>query len=488
MSRSKMARWRRGRRTTRIVVALTYLAATLGLVAPVRYAPAAEHSIAGGRVAAGSHLGQMAPDPVAAAVAPAAPLPTPTPAPAAPVLMIEVFGPGSDEYPLVALINAAQRRILVEAFELGDGAVIGALEAAARRGVDVRVMLDPNGLNSASATYTLRGAGIRTHLPYSGGQNPAYAVTHQETIVVDASAVAISTAGLTTDGLGPSGGGYLVIDHDPLDVLQAASLFYDDWLRRPVTLFGHNLLILPDNAAQIATLIGQAGARVELYTSGALDPGIVAALRAARLRGAVVRVLARTGGDLSALQSLALGTTIRLRNNGPGTVLVIDRRLVLLGSMDLTAATLASHREVGVVFGGPAIVATIDATFFTAYTQGVVVAPPLAPPTRRARTATVGHLSVTTDVPSYVRPGGQSTIVITSAPGVTLTLTISYPGPGGQLSSGSAGYTGVTDRQGSLTYAWSVPSGIPSGQALIRVVARRSGTVVRSYAYVPVIH
>jgi len=487
MSRLKRARWRRGRRTTRIVATLTCLAATIGLVAPAPHARVAEHSVAGRRVAAGSHLGQMAPGPVAAAVAPAAPLSTPT-ASTAPVPTIGVFGPGGGEYPLVNLINAAQRRILVEAFELGDSAVIGALAAAVRRGVDVRVMLDPNGLNSTGAIYTLRGAGIRTHVPYSGGQNPAYAVTHQETVVVDASAVAVSTAGLTTDGLGPSGGGYLVIDRDPLDVLQAASIFYDDWLRRPITLFGHNLLILPDNSARIAALIGQASARVELYTAGALDPGIVAALRAARLRGAVVRVLARTGGDLSALQSLALDTTIRLRDNGPGTILVIDRRLVLLGSMDLTTVTLASHREVGVVFGGPAIVATIDATFFTAFTQGVVVAPPLAPPTRRARTVTVGRLSVTTDVPSYVRPGSQSTIVITSAPGVTLTLTISYPGPGGQLPPGGAGYTGVTDRQGSFTYAWSVPSGIPSGQALIRVVARRSGTVLRSYADVPVIH
>src|SRR5919198_468853 len=215
-------------------------------------------------------------------------VPRQAPAPvAAATPALQLIGPGKARGPLVSLIDGARQRVLVEAFALSDTSVIAALQAAARRGVDVRVMLDPQGLNSAATLGALQSAGVRTRAP-----NPAYALTHLDEVVVDARAVALLTTALTADALGPSGRGYMVIDANRLDVVQAASIFYDDWLRRAVNVSGHrNLVLLPDEAARVANMIDQAATRLEIYTSYLSDPRVIASLRSVRERGVVVRVL-----------------------------------------------------------------------------------------------------------------------------------------------------------------------------------------------------
>src|SRR5205085_826243 len=205
------------------------------------------------------HVPRQAPAPVAAA------------APA-----LQLIGPGRAEAPLVSLIDGARQRVLVEAFALSDTSVIAALQAAERRGVDVRVVLDPQGLDSAATLGALQSAGIRTRAP-----NPAYALTHLDEVVIDAGDVAVLTTALTAD------------------------------------------------------------ARV------------IASLRAARARRVVVRVLTPPSSNNAGLLGLVgrMGQ-VRFRDDGAGTLLVRDRRTVLLGSMDLTSSTLTAHRDLGIVLSG----------------------------------------------------------------------------------------------------------------------------------------
>src|SRR5919198_6478235 len=106
-----------------------------------------------------------------AALALLAPRQAPAPVAAA-ARAVQLIGPGRAGAPLVSLIDGARQRVLVEAFALSDSSVIAALQAAERRGVDVRVMLDPQGLDSAATLAALQHAGIRTRAP-----NPAYALT-----------------------------------------------------------------------------------------------------------------------------------------------------------------------------------------------------------------------------------------------------------------------------------------------------------------------
>lgn len=385
--------------------------------------------------------------------------------------VVQVIGPGGSEQPLAALISGARLRVLVEAFALNDAAIVAALQAAQRRGVDVRVMLDPRGLQSAATLAALHAAAIRTRAP-----NPAYAVTHLDMVVVDAGATAILTTALTTDQLGAVGRGYMVIDRDPIDVLQAASIFYDDWLRRPVTGFGHHLLLLPDDASSIAGLISQAGSRLEVYSSALSDSGILAALGSARARRVVVRVLTPRRGDSATLLRVTPRAELRFLNDGAGTMLVVDRHTVLLGSMDLTSSTLTSSRELGVLLDGQALAKAVDATFFAQFARGVMPAPlPVRPVVKRGHTITKGSLRVSADLSPLVRVGGTGIIVVSTAAGARVAISITYP-TGSVPGAGTAGKSGYADRQGRFVYRWIAAGRLKPGQAQVRILVQGAGT------------
>ncbi len=470
-------RFRIARRGARLGPAVPLLAAALLAAVSVgpraaSVGPRAAHRTAPAPGAAVVTSTSVAPRPTSTSVAPR-PTPTPTAAPAT-LPAQQVFGPGGVEGTVQTLVDGARGRVLVEAYTLDDPAVVAALGRAVRRGVDVRVMLDPRGLNSASTVAALRAAGVRTRAP-----NPSY-VAHLDMVVVDASAVVVLTSFLSADNLGPTGQAYAVVDRDRLDALQGASLFYDDWLRRPVRLFGRNLIVLPDSAGTIAAGIDRAGARIELYTSGLSDPAILSSLRAARGRGVVARVLTQSSSNTAALRAVAAPGRVRFRDAGRGTVLVIDRRRVVLGSMDLSANTLTSNRELAVVVGGQAVAAYVDRLFFATFAQGQIpkVAPAPAPPSRsRGRTVTRGALTLTPSVPSLVRVGGEGVIVASTVVGALVRVSIAYPGGSSPATTAGAA---LPSGRGTYVFRWILPSGIKPGQALVTVTARSRGRTIFS--------
>ena len=378
---------------------------------------------------------------------------------------IAVAGPGNVESTVAALIATARQRVLVEAFALDDPAIVTALQQAERRGVDVRVMLDPVGLNTAGTEAALGTVGIRTRSP-----NPTYSVNHLDDVVIDSSAVVVLTTALVGASLSPGGTAYAAVDRIRIDVLQAASLFYDDWLRRPVTRFSHNLVILPDEASAIASLIASARLRIELYTSDLADPTLIGALDSARLAGAAVRILTPSGAGRNAILSAAGRGDVRLRDEGAGTLLVVDRRTVLLGSMDLASPTLTGHREMGIIIASTALGAALSRTFFSQFRQGAVLRPPPPPKPVRRTTRGRGTLILRVDVSPMVKLGGEASVAITTAAGAHVVVSVRYPA-GSSPAAGTLGVSGTAVAKGSFIYRWIVSGAVKTGPARVHVSA-----------------
>lgn len=111
---------------------------------------------------------------------------------------VEVFvEPDAGETPVVGAIRAARVSIWVEVYLLTDRSVIRALEDAAARHVDVRVLLElaPYGSGSVAPTETL--AELQAASIQAKGANPAYHYTHEKAIVVDGATALILSANLT---------------------------------------------------------------------------------------------------------------------------------------------------------------------------------------------------------------------------------------------------------------------------------------------------
>ena len=87
--------------------------------------------------------------------------------------------PDAGEHPITDAINVAQKSIWLEIYILTDRNVIRALEEAANRGVDVRVMLEPHpfggGGSPARTMDQLRAAGAKVQ-----ESNPSFALTHEK--------------------------------------------------------------------------------------------------------------------------------------------------------------------------------------------------------------------------------------------------------------------------------------------------------------------
>jgi phosphatidylserine/phosphatidylglycerophosphate/cardiolipin synthase-like enzyme len=397
--------------------------------------------------------------------------------------VISVHGPGGTTSTLVALVNSAQHRLLIEAFALADPTVIGAVLSARHRGVDVRVMLDPAGLNTSGTLQQLQQANALTRLP-----NQGYAVSHLSFVVVDASTVVVGTGGFTSEALGPSGAAYLIVDSDRYDVLQAASLFYDDWLRQPVNHFSHHLLIFPDDTAALASLVRDARYRIELYTAYLSDTSLVQALYGAHGSGALVRVLTPRQSMNDALVTFGTDGAVRFSDQGSGTILVLDRHTALIGSMDFSGTTMTQHRELGVLIDDPAIVSMLDRSFFKGFDHAIPLRPrPVGKPEKRNKQpkGSAGPpLSAT--VTAQVRPGSEGVIVVTTAPSAPVHIAIAYP-KGSTPATGTSGTDGVADKKGSFVYRWIVSGAIKAGTATVTVRAGRSPATTKYWTMTVVV-
>jgi cardiolipin synthase len=92
--------------------------------------------------------------------------------------------PNDGDRVITNAIAGAKKSVLLEMYLLTERKVISALEEAAQRGIDVRVMLElhPYGSGSISPQETLdrlQAAGVKAQ-----GTNPAFALTHEKGIPI----------------------------------------------------------------------------------------------------------------------------------------------------------------------------------------------------------------------------------------------------------------------------------------------------------------
>jgi phosphatidylserine/phosphatidylglycerophosphate/cardiolipin synthase-like enzyme len=113
-----------------------------------------------------------------------------------PAIDVAATLPGAEIRPLaLALIDGARRTLDLELFVLTDTGIVHALEAAALRGVAVRVLLDPSQPSSEPAYAALLDDGIQVRWYRSRGE-----LLHAKAIVADATSVLFGSANWSGGG------------------------------------------------------------------------------------------------------------------------------------------------------------------------------------------------------------------------------------------------------------------------------------------------
>lgn len=289
---------------------------------------------------------------------------------------LQVFvEPAAGESPVLHAIETAQRSVWVEVYLLTDRNVINALEDAAQRGVQVRVLLElnPYGAGTVSPQETLQelqAAGVQAE-----GADSAYHYTHEKAIIVDGATLLILTANLTKSALGGSSYAdnreYGIVDSTAADVQEAMSIFQADWQRTTPTLSDPNLVVSPVNArSRILALIAGARATLlvedeEMYDHQSEDALIAAAQRGVNVEVVLPAPSGTSGADPDVSRLLQGGVHVRYISNVymHAKMMVADGHMAFVGSENFSATSLDENRELGILIADQTVIATLTQTF-----------------------------------------------------------------------------------------------------------------------------
>jgi len=259
--------------------------------------------------------------------------------------------------PIYRLITRARSSIDLTMYELNDPRAEADLAAAARRGVNVRVILDQNlerSRNTAAYHY-LTARKVHVHWAPSG------TTYHQKTLTVDGATSAIMTLNLVASDY-PGTRDFAVIETRSADVRAIVTTFDADYAGRRIRPpDGDDLVWSPTNALpQILSVIRGARHTLALEDEEMDDPAVTSALEAAARRGVRVTITMTADSEWdSAFSQLGqAGVRIHLYPDTSSALYIHAKAIVadagrpgqevLVGSQNFSQASLGYNRELSI--------------------------------------------------------------------------------------------------------------------------------------------
>lgn len=283
--------------------------------------------------------------------------------------------PAAGETPILNAINNATTSIYVELYLLTDTNVITALENAAHRGLDVRVMLDPDpyGVGTSQPAQTLQAlsnAGAQTE-----DSSPSFTYTHEKGMIVDKKTAYIMTCNFTRSALGGSSSTtnreYGIIDTESTDVAAVLGIFNADWNRASYTLTDSDLVLSPVNSrSDFVALINKAQSTLKIEAEEMQDSSVEQAIVNAEARGVNVQVILPTNdsGNSAGITTLKNGG-VSVYEDGHyymhAKLIIADGTEAFVGSENISTNSLDDNRELGILISKSSVISTLASTFST---------------------------------------------------------------------------------------------------------------------------
>jgi cardiolipin synthase A/B len=273
--------------------------------------------------------------------------------------------------PIYALIASARKSIDLTMYELVDTDANLALELAAGRGVNVRVLLDVNREKAANQAAFTELTDMRVHVAWA---DTRYAATHQKTLVIDGSVAAMMTLNMTSRYYS-STRDFAVIDRNRSDVAAIEQVFNADFTHARVTASPAADLVWSPNQSQPAllALINSATSSLLIENEEMADKPVTGALVNASRRGVHVVVVMTDQTDWHSAFATLVAAHAVVRVYASNASLYIHAKVVIadagtshqrafVGSENFSNASLNSNRELGIETTDPEVVGGLTAT------------------------------------------------------------------------------------------------------------------------------
>jgi cardiolipin synthase len=276
---------------------------------------------------------------------------------------------------LVALIDAATSDLRLKQFKLQSPAVMDALQRAHRRGVQVRVMLNPHTSGgdrwNDEAYAQLQGWGLQV-----AWTSEAFPVTHEKSLVVDRSAALVATFNLA-DKYFTETRDYGVVSRSQPVVEEVIAGFEADWNRE----FFHPDLSVGlvwssvHSRGQMARIIDMATTSLWVQHPKFVDAVILERIISARERGVKVRLLCGgkhgisdwdiydTFSSLRVMQRFGVKIRRQKHLKLHAKLILVDGAYAQTGSMNIDRSAFDLRRELGIESDAPDVVERLKTTF-----------------------------------------------------------------------------------------------------------------------------
>lgn len=261
---------------------------------------------------------------------------------------------------IVDAIELAKNSILVKMFLFSDQALIDALIAAKKRGVNVRVMLNParrSGEEENEETRkTLEEAGIEVR-----DSNPEFTITHEKSMVIDEKVAFIKSLNWETKNFTETRD-YAIITYHPHEIKEIILCFEADWYRENFDP-GENMNLIwcsNNGRTRIAKFIDEAKHSLFIQNERFQDLVIIERLVHAASRGVKVQVMARPPHTLK-VEKLVEGVGgLRIMDDIGikihklkylklhGKMLLADGCRAIVGSINLSPGSFDHRRELAI--------------------------------------------------------------------------------------------------------------------------------------------
>jgi phosphatidylserine/phosphatidylglycerophosphate/cardiolipin synthase-like enzyme len=268
--------------------------------------------------------------------------------------------PDDTAKPILDAINGAKKALNVRMFLFTDTTLLGAVIAAKRRGVNVRVMLNParrsGETENEESRETLVAAGIDVR-----DSNPAFDLTHQKSMVIDNEIGFVESLNWEVKDLTETRDYAIVTTHGH-EVAEMVACFNADWEHKEFTPHPDSLLIwCPNNGRQrIAKFIDESKHSLWVQNERYQDTVIIERLVRAARRGVKVRILAKRPhslqpdkliegvGGLRILQDVGVKVHTLKHLKLHAKMLLADSKRAIVGSINLAPGSFDARRELAI--------------------------------------------------------------------------------------------------------------------------------------------
>src|SRR5271170_654696 len=268
--------------------------------------------------------------------------------------------PDDSAQPIIDAIHEATKSLRVKMFVFSDPTLLKAVVEAHRRGVKVRVMLNParrsGEAENEESRKTLTEAGIEVI-----DSNPVFDLTHEKSMVVDDRIAFVKSLNWETKNLTETRDYAVITDHKR-EVDEIIDCFEADWSRKSFDPGEHAHLIWCEGNGRdkIAEFIDQAKHTLFLQNERYQDAIIIEHLVRAKVRGVKVHVMARPPhtlkkeklvegvGGLRIMDDVGIKVHKLKHLKLHAKMLFADGVRAIVGSINLAPGSFDSRRELAI--------------------------------------------------------------------------------------------------------------------------------------------